>query len=424
MDKIVSLKYGTEDINIEIKGAKTIEVINPNVMPEIDDLGGALKKSIEEDVIGTKPLKELIKAEDKITIVVSDITRSWMHQGDVLTHLGHYLQDECNVDLKNITVLVALGTHRKSTPAEQEIIAGKFLYENSTVVDHDCDGECTYVGTTSRGTVVKVNPLVVGRKVIVVGGTVHHMMAGFGGGRKNLLPGVSSRETIRANHERALDPVLPHSDMRVGCGLLKDNPINEDMDEAASFVNTTFSINIVAATGGKHSGLFSGDLFKAWKASCDYQSKSYEKEIKKEADVVIVSSGGAPKDMNLYQGCKGMLNGMRAVKKGGEIIWLCKCPEGCGAPDYTSWLTPFKEGRLDAALRKDFTIGGFIFYLTVETLGKAKCKILTTIDEDTCKAMHMEPYTDMNKLMDSMDFTDKEVYVIPYGGAVVPMLNK
>lgn len=422
MDEKFCLKYGEETVEINIDGAKSIEVINPNTMSEIDDLDKALIKSIEEDVIGTKPLKELIRAEDKITIVVSDITRSWMHQGDVLTVLGHYLEDVCKVDLKNVTVLIALGTHRKSSEKEKEIVAGSFLYNNSTVVDHDCDAACVNVGTTSRGTVVKVNPLVVGRKVIVVGGTVHHMMAGFGGGRKNLLPGVSSRETIRANHERALDPIRPHSDLRVGCGLLQDNPINEDMDEAAGFVDTTFSINIVASTSGKHSGLFSGDLMKAWKASCDYQRKSYEKYIDKEADVVIVSSGGAPKDMNLYQGCKGMLNGMRAVKKGGEIIWLCKCPEGCGAPDYTAWLKPFKEGRLDEALRADFTIGGFIFYLTVETLQKAKCKILTTIDKDTCEAMHMDSYTDINELMSSVDFAGKSVYVIPYGGAVVPMI--
>lgn len=423
MDKKVSLKYGTEVIELEIKGAKSIEEINPIKMPEIEDLGLALRKAVEEDVIGTKPLKELIFPGDKITIVVSDITRSWMHQGDVLTKLGEYLRDEMGVALSDITVLIALGTHRKSSQEEMRIIAGDLLYENSTVVDHDCDAECAYMGTTSRGTKVMVNPLVVGRKVIVVGGTVHHMMAGFGGGRKNLLPGVSSRDTIRANHERALDPVLPHSDLRVGCGLLIDNPINEDMDEAASFIDTTFSINIVAASSGKHSGLFCGKLKDAWQASCEYVRKSFEISIPKEADVVLVSSGGAPKDMNLYQGCKGMLNGMRAVKEGGEILWLCKCPEGCGAPDYTAWLKPFKEGILDEALRKDFTIGGFIFYLTVETLQKAKCSILTTIDKDTCKAMHMAPYTDASEMIKSIDFTGKTVYVIPYGGAVVPMVD-
>ena len=337
--------------------------------------------------------------------------------------MGHYLHEEMNVPFENICVLIALGTHRKSTEKEMEIIAGSYLYENVRVLDHDCDEECTLVGHTKRGTDVRVNPLVTGRKVIVVGGTVHHMMAGFGGGRKNILPGVASRETIRQNHSRALDPNLAHSDARVGCALLDDNPINEDMNEAAAFVEVTYSINIVVSTNGKYSGLFGGALYEAWKASCDFQKKCYEKWIDKEADIVIVSSGGAPKDMNLYQGCKGMMNGMRAMKEGGTMLWLAKCPEGCGAPDYTAWLKPLKEDRLDAALRADFTIGGFIFYLTVENLKKGECRVLTTIDNETANPMGMTAFTDAKELVKGVDFTGKTVYVIPFGGSVVPMVK-
>ena len=424
MDMDAILKYGNETVTLPIRGAASIEYINPDEMYELPDLEAALRRGLEQDMIASAPLKELITPEDPVTIVVSDITRSWMHQGDILTLLGHYLHEEMGLPFENITVLVALGTHRKSTPEEHRVIAGDYLYERCTVLDHDCDGPCTLIGETSRGTHVRVNPLAVGRKVIVVGGTVHHMMAGFGGGRKNILPGIASRETIRENHSRALDPNRPHSDDRVGCGLLSQNPIHEDMDEAAALLDTTFSINIVVAASGRHSGLFCGKLHEAWLASCDYQRKCYEKWIDHEADVVICSSGGAPKDMNLYQGCKGMLNGMRALKPGGEMLWLCKCPEGCGAPDYTAWLTPLKEGRLDEALRADFTIGGFIFYLTVETLRKGSCRILTTIDSETAGPMGMQACTSPEQLLEGMDFTGKRVYVIPYAGSVVPMLQE
>ena len=424
MDYTARLKYGTEYVEIPIRGAASVEVIEPNEMAEIADLEAAFRKSVLEDLYASKPLTEVIGADDQVTIVVSDITRSWMHQGDIPTLLGHMLHDEMGVAFENITVLVALGTHRKSTEDEHRIIAGDYLYEHVTVVDHDCDADCVYMGTTSRGTDVRVNPLVTGgRKVIVVGGTVHHMMAGFGGGRKNILPGVASRDTIRQNHERALDPIIPHSDARVGCGMLVDNPINEDMAEAGALVDVAFSINLVVAASGKHSGIFSGSLDEAWKASCDYQRKCYEKWIDYEADVVIVSSGGAPKDMNLYQGCKGMLNGMRAVREGGEMLWLCKCPEGCGAPDYTAWLEPLKEGHLDESLRAAFTIGGFIFYLTVENLNKASTRVLTTIDDDTCRPMGMTACADVEALMKDLDFTGKRVYVIPNGGSVVPMIK-
>jgi nickel-dependent lactate racemase len=423
MDYTAQMKYGTEKLEIAVKGAKSVEVLNPDPMPEIEDVSEAFRACVEDGAIASIPLRDKITETDKITIVVSDITRSWMHQGDILTLLGHYLHDTMNIPYENICVLIALGTHRKSTEQEKEIIAGTYMYQNVTVLDHDCDGENVLVGQTSRGTDVRVNPLVVGRKVIVVGGTVHHMMAGFGGGRKNILPGVASRETIRQNHQRALDPNIAHSDPRVGCALLENNPINEDMNEAAALVDVTFGINIVVATSGRFSGLFGGDLYEAWKESCLFQKKCYEKWIDEEADIVIVSSGGAPKDMNLYQGCKGMLNGMRAMKEGGQMLWLAKCPEGCGAPDYTAWLQPLKEGRLDAALRADFTIGGFIFYLTVENLKKGECRILTTIEGETTGPMGMQAFTDAHEFVKGVDFTNKTVYIIPYGGSVVPMVK-
>ena len=424
MDYTAGMKYGTDTVEIKITGAKSVEVLNPDPMPEIEDIQEAFRVCVEEGAIASGPLRERITASDKVTIVVSDITRSWMHQGDILTLLGHYLHDTMEVPFENICVLIALGTHRKSSEQEKEIIAGSYLYQNVKVIDHDCDGDNVPVGTTSRGTKVYVNPLITGnRRVIVVGGTVHHMMAGFGGGRKNILPGVASRQTIRENHQRALDPNLAHSDPRVGCALLEDNPINEDMNEAAALVDVAYGINIVVATSGRFSGLFGGDLYEAWKESCRFQKKCYEKWIDREADIVIVSSGGAPKDMNLYQGCKGMMNGMRAMKEGGRMLWLCKCPEGCGAPDYTEWLKPLKDNRLDAALRADFTIGGFIFYLTVENLKKGECRILTTIEGDTTEPMGMKAFTDASEFVKGIDFTDKTVYVIPYGGSVVPMVR-
>ena len=423
MDYTARLKYGTDEVEIEVKGARAVEVLNPDPMPEIEDVAEAFRQCVEEGAIGGVPLKERISAGDRVTIVVSDITRSWMHQGEIMTFLGHYLHDGMGVAFENIVVLIALGTHRKSTEQEKEIIAGSYMYENVQVLDHDCDGDTVYVGTTSRGTDVEVNPLLIGRKVIVVGGTVHHMMAGFGGGRKNILPGAASRKTIRQNHEMALDPDIAHTDPRVGCALLENNPVNEDMNEAAALLDIAYGINIVVATSGRFSGLFGGDLYESWKVSCQFQKKCYEKWIPGEADIVIVSSGGAPKDMNLYQGCKGMINGMRAMKEGGRMIWLAKCPEGCGAPDYTAWLKPLREGRLDSALRADFTIGGFIFYLTVENLKKGECRVLTTIDNDTTRPMGMTAYTDVAELMRGIDFTDKTVYIIPYGGSVVPMVE-
>lgn len=422
MDLDVELKYGTEKVLLPIRGAKSIEYINGKNMKELDNPEQAIIRAIEDDTIGCGPLKEIIAADDQVTIVVSDITRSWMHQGDVLDVLGPYLHDVMGIPFENITILVALGTHRFSSEKELEIIAGDYMYRNCRIVQHDCDAPCTYIGTTAHGTRVEVNPLIAGRKVIVVAGTVHHMMAGFGGGRKSILPGVSSRETIRQNHRRSMHPFEPRSNPKSNCSLLEDNPVNEDMIEAAQLADVDFSINIVMSNNGRFSAFFCGKLHEAWLESCMYQRLNYERYVDYQADVVVLSTGGAPKDMNLYQGYKALKNAINAVKPGGEVIWLCRCPEGCGAPDYSAWLQPLLEGHLDESLRADFTIGGFIFYLTVESLKSVKCRIMSEIDNDIVQTMGaVGSFRSLDELLEGIDFSDKSVYVMPYAGNVLAM---
>lgn len=423
MDAQITLKYGSETKNVTICGAASIETILPRQMSEIDDLRQAFLDAVTDGAIDSLPLRKMVSSSDLVTIVVSDITRSWMWQDLIMPMLVEYLHDEVGIGYEQITILIALGTHRPSTPDEMVRICSEQVCRKVKVIDHDCDADdLVTVGTTSRGTIVQVNPLVIGRKVIVLGGTVHHMMAGFGGGRKNILPGVAGRETIRQNHRRALDPEKAMSDARVGCCKLRDNPIHEDMAEAAGMVPVAYSLNLVVSSSGKHAGIFGGSLDAAWKASCDFQRACYEVPIDHQADIVLCSTGGYPKDMNLYQGCKGMLNAMRALKPGGIMLWLCKCPEGGGAPDYFDWLTPLRDGRLDEALRADFTIGGYIFYLTCEQLHLAShVYTLTELSDELVRPMGMEASRDLSELMAKIDFTGKSVYVLPYAGSVVPM---
>ena len=117
-----------------------------------------------------------------------------------------------------------------------------------------------------------------------------------------------------------------------------------------------------------------------------------------------------------------MLNAMRALNPGGTMLWLCKCPEGGGAPDYFSWLKPLSEGHLDESLRADFTIGGYIFYLTVEQLHKAAhVYTLTELDPEMVRPMGIEAGNDLESMVKRIDFTGKSVYVLPFAGSVVPM---
>ncbi|PWM06348.1 MAG: nickel-dependent lactate racemase [Clostridiales bacterium] len=422
----VNLKYGKTSIEIDLDGAKSIDTLVEKPMREIEDIEKEFRYSIEDGVIGVLPLKDLIKSDDKVTVIISDLTRFWMRQDIICSLLVKYLREDMNIPTENIAVLIALGTHRKNTEEEKKTLAGEYAYNNcAMVVDHDCDADdLEYVGTTSMGTEVYVNPLAVGRKVIVISGTVHHLMAGYGGGRKSIVPGIAGRKTIKMNHIRALDVNEPKSDERVGSGKFTNNPINIDMLEAGRMVNPVFGINICVNSASKHSGLFSGDFEKAWKESCMYIQKSYGLPIEKEYDVVFVSCGGFPKDLNFYQSSKSLFNGIRAMKDGGTIVLLAQCGEGSGAKDFFDWIEPLKRGCLDESLRKDFTIGGYIFYAACEAIRRGNVLLLSELEPEEIKDMGVISYNSLEELMRHVDVENKEICVIPYGGSVLPQLHE
>lgn len=425
MDKI-KLKYGKSTVEISTEGAKSVKTLTENPMREIEDIEKEFRYCITEGVIGGKQLKEVISSEDKITVIISDMTRFWMHQDVICKLLVEYMHEELHVPFENIAVVIALGTHRKNSEDEKKLLAGNYVYENvAEVVDHDCDADnLINVGTTTFGTNVFVNPLVVDRKVIVISGTVHHIMAGYGGGRKSIIPGVASRETVKMNHSRALDPDEPKSNKLIGSGRLVENPINEDMEEAGRMVSPVFGINVCVNSASRHSALFCGEFDQAWKESCLYIQESYGLPIEYEADVVLVSCGGFPKDLNFYQSTKSMFNGVKALKPGGTLVLFAECSEGSGARDFFDWINPLKEGHLDESLRKDFTIGGYIFYAACEAIRRGRVLLLSSLDPDEVKDMGVTSYHSIDELMKNVDIKDKDVYVIPYGGSVMPQLKE
>lgn len=421
----VEMKYGKEEIKINLDEAKSVEILNEKTMEEIKDLKEAFIKSVTTGVVNSRHLNEIIDEDDKVTIVISDLTRFWQRQDLICEQLVNYLTRELKVKFENIVVVVALGSHRKQSEEELCKLASKSVYDKVKVVNHDCDADdLIKVGTTPSGTEVYVNPLVVGRKVIMITGTVHHIMAGFGGGRKSVIPGVAGRQTIRQNHIQSLSKTEKKSDPLVGSRLLKHNPINEDMNEAAKLIDVAFGINIIVNSSSKHSKLICGNFHDAWIKSCKYVDDAYGLPIKKEADIVIASCGGYPKDISLYQAIKSLFNATRAVKKGGTLLLLAECIEGGGAPDFFDWIEPLKKGVLDEELRANFTIGGYIFYATCEAIAKSNVYMLSSIDPNVVKEMKITASNNIDDLLNKIDFKNKDVYVIPYGGNVVPLLEE
>ncbi len=420
MEMQFDFAYGNATIPMTVKAGK-IDVIESSTPAPIDDLLEAFRRAVEEDVIGSAPLKAVVSAQDEVTVVISDITRAYMHQERICPLLLDYLHDVCGVPYQNIVYLVAVGTHRKQTNEEFARIASPYVAQRVRIVNHDCDGELVRVGVTSRGTQVDVNPLVVGRKVILLGGTVHHFFAGYGGGRKSILPGVAGRETIMQNHAHALDPVTAQANPLCGLGVTMLNPVHEDMAEAAALVAPVFGINMIADGQGRHLALPSGHWLHAWERSCELVDRFNGVEIPAQADAVVVCAGGYPKDINLYQSCKSLINGYQAVKPGGKLVFISECREGGGPAEFFGWSRHLPKDTLDTALRKAFTVAGYIFYECIEIADHAQVHVLSALNPDDLTAMHMHPHIDPEELSRLLDFGDQHVIVMPRGANTVPM---
>ena len=422
VEKAFTFGYGERRIDAVIRAGQ-ISVLEAVTPAPIADLPQAFRAAVEEEAIGSPPLCQVLAPADQVTIIISDITRAWMHQDRICPLLVAYLHDTVGMPYDNIVFLVALGTHRPQTEAELRRLTGGDVADRVRVVNHEACKPLCHVGTTSRGTQVAVNPLVVGRKVILLGGTVHHLLAGYGGGRKSIVPGVAGETTIKQNHIHALHQSQPRSSDAVGMGLLAGNPVHEDMMEAAEMVAPVFGINLVVDGRGDHIALPCGHYALAWQESCRMVDRYNGVPIDKRFDAVVVSCGGFPKDMNLYQASKTMINARQAVREGGRVVFLAECPEGGGPAEFFGWSQPLAHGRLDAALREDFTIAGYVFYACCEVAAHTDFHMLSRLPAEVLRPMHIHGVTEA-QLPALLDFGGQNVAVMPFGSSTVPIPKK
>lgn len=418
------LNYGDRQVKIDLSGATETTVLQDKPLVPIQDLQQELYAALENP-IDSLPLQTLVNKNDQVTVVISDITRFYSRQDKICTLLIQYLLEEMELLPEQIVVLIALGTHRPQTEEELRKIAGAWVYERVQVVNHNCMADnLVCFGTTSFGTEVWMNALAKDRKIINIGSTIHHLMAGFGGGRKNILPGIAGKKTINQNHLHSLDPKAARSNPLIGAGLLPNNPVHEDMDEAAALVNPTFGIYMLVDGNSQHTCLCAGNWRTAWLKSCEIAEQTMGVPIEEKADVVVVSCGGYPKDISLYQGCKSLLNASRAVKPDGTMVFLAECQEGGGADEFFGWIKSLSKGTLDADLRANFSIAGYIFYACCEAVAKCeKVIMLTEIPPEIVHDIGIKAFDTAEKLQREIQVENKKVYIMPFGGNTVPVLS-
>ena len=421
MKKDFQFRYGSTTVTLPIEESQIIDVIEGHETKPLDDIKGALYSSLDNP-IESAPLESIASKASKIVIVVSDMTRFWMRQDIIVPLIVGYLTERCGKTYSDLEIVIATGTHIGGTEEELRTLVTSDIFDKVRTVNHDCRADdLVYLGTTSYGTEVRVNKdAAEADLVICLGAATYHVMAGFGGGRKSILPGISGLDTIKHNHAYSLAPDKFITNPAIGNGVLDGNPLNEDMLEAAGMMKNLFMITLVTDTEFRLASIYAGHWEKSWLAACDEVRRIYTVPVKEKADVVITSCGGFPKDESLYQGTKAVDNVISALKDGGTLILLLEGRNGGGSPDYFDWIKPLVNGTFESELRENFTVGGYIFFLNCEQAHRFRILMYSSIPAETVAPMGIKAYSDLDKLMSDADIDGKSIYVIPTGSTVLP----
>jgi nickel-dependent lactate racemase len=296
---------------------------------------------------------DTIRPGESVCIAVSDHTRKTAADRVLPALLEGLERNGCSP--ADMSILFASGIHRHPTDDEAAHILGAQVADRfkGRVFMHDPDDNANLVavGTSGRGHTVRLNRRAVeARRLVLTGSVVYHYHAGFGGGRKTLVPGLASRDTIAQNHSLSLDLRGSRFQSGVEAGRLDGNPVAEEMLEDAQMRRPDFIVNTVLTPDDRLAGVFAGDMEAAHAAACRCARDIYGCPIPERADLVIASAGSA---LNWVQSHKALYNADRAVKPGGRIILFAPCQEGIGDSRFRHWVTRPTLEEIFAGLRKN-----------------------------------------------------------------------
>lgn len=432
--KKYELNIGKRVESIELPEEHVTQVIDGGSAPKITDVRQATLAAVR-DPIGSKPLGEIVKTGDRIAIIVSDITRTWSRTKDYLPAIVEELNNNGVAD-SDIFVIVATGTHRDNNDEEKRLILGDALFERLQVFDHDAYGEDAnvFLGTTSRGTPVYIDKRAVeADKVILTGGITTHLFAGFGGGRKSVMPGLAGVETINHNHLLALTDAVGGGINQETClTKIEGNRVSEDMCEVCAFLNPCFLVNSIMDAEGDFVRIVAGHWYDAWYAGTEAVMELQGVEATAKADVVIGSSGGYPMDINLYQGMKAYAPAQMAMKANGIFIALLDCPDIYEPPSFFDCFRFNDALTMEKELRAGFTIPFYIaFYMYCMSLQFTVIMVTRPENFDAVRKTGQIPVATLGeawalaqeKLRIQGKEADYTVNIMPHGVNTVPMFK-
>jgi lactate racemase len=349
----VRMAYGKTGMDVDVPEANLAAVLTMRESAPLGDPAGALARMLRTP-LGGKPLEEIAKGKRTATIVICDITRPVPNRvilPPVIAELG-----KAGITKDRITILVATGLHRPSTPQELVTMLGEEIAGGFRVVSHHAKGlhEQRFLGTTPAGTPVYVDETYCAADVKITTGFIEpHLMAGFSGGRKLIAPGCAGELTIKALHSPRF---IEHPACREGS--IEANPLHAELLQIAALAGHDFIVNVALDADRHITGMFAGDPLVAHAEGVAHVRAAVTAHVNAPVDIVITSAAGYPLDLTFYQTVKGMTAAAPVLKPGGTLIIAAECAEGLGGPEFTRMATTVTSARafLDALQQREVEV--------------------------------------------------------------------
>ena len=416
-----NLQYGKDGLAIEIP-SDNVTLIEPKFIPGLPDEPGEFRKSVREP-LESRPLREIIGANDRVAIVIPDITRPlpsarllpWL-----FTELSH-------VPPKNFVIINGTGSHRINSPEELAAMVGIEVFEKYKVVNHNSHDPATlkFAGKTRDGRELYFNrEYVEADKRIVMGFIEPHFMAGFSGGYKGIFPAVADIDSIMHYH-RAEVIGSPTSTW----GVLENNPTQEQIRANGSLLPVDFCINVALNRQRQITSYFCGDVSQAHAKGCAFSKSTVMIACPKPFPIVITTNSGYPLDQNLYQAVKGMSAAAQIVEQDGLIAAASKCNDGF--PNHGNFRKLLFDHDSPQAILDTILAPGFSMYdqweaqLLAMIRLKSRVGLYSDIPHDEVRRAHLEPVSDLSAFITNelkRIGTGAPIAVLPEGPMTIPYL--
>jgi nickel-dependent lactate racemase len=424
MEEKLTLRYKEGRLEIKISRENLIYAVRPEDLPGLEDEAASIRESLRNP-ISSAPLSQQTKRGMKVVIIGDDITRPTPRQRIFPVVLNEL--NEAGIPDKDITVLVALGTHRHMREEEMEDCYGKEVTERVKVINHDWEDKTNLVdiGSTPSGLWVSVNKLAhQADYLIAVGSIVPHCLAGYGGGGKAVQPGICGWETTGKTH---LLPMYKNEFLKLVGNA--ENEVRLEMEKVAEIVKLNFIINVVLNGRKEIVKVVSGDQVKAHREGVKVAKRVYERKIPDLADIVMVSA--YPADIDYWQGLKPLSYAQHGLREKGTAIFLASFPDSI-SPTHSEFekygIKPYEDIK---KLIKENTIEDLVCAsaLLQHALIMERCEVICVSEGLSVEQKERLGFRHAGSIEKALEIALKKegkaskIGVIDYGGDVLPRLH-